>query len=876
MTIRDDILQCTACKLAPPSCSKPVPYSGEFNSPIMLIGEAPGKDEDITNEPFVGQAGKELNKYLSDCGVSRHRCYVTNTVKCKPPGNRTPEDDEIAACSCHLKRELQAVRSVVIGLLGATATHAILGTEYDLDVYNGVPVERGGRVYVPVYHPAAGLHDTTTMLCIRRGISSLIDVYKGRRRVSDFADGIGDATNYREIKDDPESLALLHEMLYRSDVLSIDTETDRGEPWSIQVSAMHGEAVVIVVQESPLALSVVTDRLNDPKITCLIHNSMFDLPVLEKLGIFPCKVFDTMVAAHLLQYKSKGLKNISRSLCGMDMRTYAEITKGVGDLDKLSYLEKVKDEKWSDPKSEPVYNDSGKLLRFTKPWSVNRRVERIIADFLRSGMSLDLDDRFENLGEETIVEIEDKLGPFPEATIKDVDRGMAINYAARDADATVRIFPKIKKEIVVMRLEPAMELDMAVVPMVCDMQSRGMLVDKEILYELRDSYIKRKNELQDSIEANVGMMVNPGSSKQVGEVVYGKLGLRSRKKTKKGANATDVKALQPLADSDPVVRDILEWRRLQKLITTYLDVLILKSRSSKDGRIRAKINLTSTNTGRLSTSNPNFMAIPTRTEEGKALRTAFVPEEGCCLVSCDYSQLEMVVTAHFSKDEEMLRIFRGGEDLHTQTAARIFGIPVSKVDKKKHRYPAKRIGFGTLYGIQAEGLYDQLAMEGLADEYNLEICDQMIREWFNIYKGVRVYFNKAGEEAKAKGYVREDFYGRLRYIPEVFSVFRYIREAGIRQACSMKIQGAAQQVMKKAMAQMTPIYKGYLSRGYVCYPLIQIHDDLVWEVSLEILYEFVDILTSTMRGVFKLEVPLECEPSYGFSWGEMIDCSKGE
>lgn len=289
-------------------------------------------------------------------------------------------------------------------------------------------------------------------------------------------------------------------------------------------------------------------------------------------------------------------------------------------------------------------------------------------------------------------------------------------------------------------------------------------------------------------------------------------------------------------------------------------------------RIHSNLNTTRTITGRLSCDNPNLMNIPARTEEGRKIRNCFKAKDGCVLVSGDYSQVEMRVACAESKDPEMTKIFLEGLDIHTQTAARIFNISYAEVtaseqNEMRYRYPAKQVGFGILFQLTAAGLHDQMTLAG-ATGWTVETCQDLIDGWFGVFKNIRAHFGSKKDECRKYGYVT-DMFNRRYLIPQVYSALEWIRDEAGRLACSYPIQGGAQGIMKRGMVSCKPIYKKYREWGFTCNPIMQIHDDMIWEVSEEVSHDFALEFKTAMESAVKLHIPIKTDIKIGPVWGTM-------
>jgi DNA polymerase-1 len=434
------------------------------------------------------------------------------------------------------------------------------------------------------------------------------------------------------------------------------------------------------------------------------------------------------------------------------------------------------------------------------------------------------------------------------------------------------VFSKLWPRVKAHGLEAAFWIDMGIVDMVTDMMANGMPTKPERFLALASEFGLHAEEAESEIAKLVGHYVNPASSKQVAELLFKTLRLRSRKKNKKtGDDSTDQKYLEQMRGDHPVVGKILEWRKAKKLQTTYAEALPRLVDSA--GRIHPRIKTTRTSTGRLATAVPNLQNIPVRSKEGRAIRDCFIASPGCTFLSLDYSQIELRTLAHESRDPVMMEAYWNDEDIHSKTASLVFGIPVADLHPYNHRRPAKTCNFAVVYGITPEGLQDSLAREG-ADQslWNLEKCTEFIAEWFKIYKGVRAYMQHQEEHARQHGYVK-DLFGRIRRIPGVYSTIKSVVSGAIREAGNMPIQAGAQEIMKMAMADLTPVYRKWAAEGRVVRPIMQIHDDLLWEVEEGMVAEVYHVCKIMMENAVQLRVPVKADGKVGPVWGMMKEVS---
>ena len=900
---------------------------------MALFGEAPDENEDEQGRPFVGASGRELDRYLSSVGLSRSSVYVSNAVKCRPPRNRTPKPHELSACRPFLAEELAGFTGRVVGAVGASACAAILGPDCGaLDKIHGIPqrtvFEGRELVVVPMFHPALGMRDTAKIALLQKDFQALADTLRGRISPEAFADPFPDPCyavvegfDSRLFPPAPECIEAF-----------VDTETlPNGAPWSVQIAWREGEGYMAWANDAD-AVAAVKLALESPHVTTVLHNAKFDLRILGEMGIRPARIADSMVAAYTLQDQPQGLKPLAYRLGRMEMESYLDVTRPATQARARAYLERIQDfdfpepeplDEWSPaPEKRDVLEHS--LVKCTKrhkdavpcpagcgprprkeqgpeacllcegagfvravtktvgrevvpgtenghwktrrPWNLGRLIKRMLGDFERSNGETDLWERWSKLAPSQQAQGAEAYGfPLRPCGLDQAPRHKAVYYACRDADATARIWPKLKLEMACRGVTHCHDLDCELIPLVLEMERVGMLLDLDALAELSAYYKDEIDRLAVEINEAAGYELNPGSAKQLCHYFYGAKGYRPPETTPAGEPSTNVKALEALAAFDPVASLVLQWRAYSKNRTTYAEAL--PKMTDANGRIHPDILLTRTKTGRLACKRPNLQNVPKRSKEGEKLRACFVPRPGCVLVSGDYAQVEMRMAAHAGNDAEMIRIFEQDLDLHRQTAAKMFGVDYDAVDEKTQRYPAKRVGFGVLYQISGQGLADQMNLAG-AENWTAESCQALIDDWFNVFSGIKSYFREKQNEARRHKFVT-DVFGRRYGVPETASALRYIRSAGLRQACSYPIQGAAQTVMKKGMVAMIPVMEKWRAKSKVCDPLIQIHDDLVWEVSEDIADAFMLDFKNQMEAAVTLRVPLKTDAKKAVRWSDL-------
>lgn len=400
-------------------------------------------------------------------------------------------------------------------------------------------------------------------------------------------------------------------------------------------------------------------------------------------------------------------------------------------------------------------------------------------------------------------------------------------------------------------------IEMPLVPVLAKMERAGMLVDPDRLHSLSEGLATQIAEVERSIRDLAGdEAFNIGSPMQLSHVLFDVMGLPTKglKKTKRGYYSTNAKVLSDLARDHEIVRLILDWREKSKIKSTYLDTLGPLRRG--DGRVHTTYNQTITATGRLSSSDPNLQNIPTRSELGRTVKTAFSAGEGSVFLAVDYSQIELRLLAHLSGDEHLVRAFNEGEDFHAETAARVFGVPVSEVTPDL-RSRAKAVNFGIVYGQQAYGLSQSLHI-------SMAEARDMIDRYYEAYPGVRTFLDNVVARAKQTGYA-ETMYGRRRHIPELKAKNPQLRGFGERTAMNHPMQGTAADIIKIAMARVS---RRLEEEGFAAHMILQVHDELDFECPVDEVERLTAMVRDVMEHVVELRVPLIAEASTGITWAD--------
>ena len=457
------------------------------------------------------------------------------------------------------------------------------------------------------------------------------------------------------------------------------------------------------------------------------------------------------------------------------------------------------------------------------------------------------------------IHIEELIGEKgrKQKNMRDLPPSAVYEYAAEDADITLQLKNKLEPELKDKGLEKLFyEIEMPLVPVLAKMELAGVRLDTASLQETSEILTQRLGEIEARIYELAGEQFNISSHKQVGDILFGKLKiLEKAKKTKSGQYVTNEEVLQTLAGKHEIVAKILDYRGVKKLLSTYVDALP-KLINPKTGRIHTSFNQAVTATGRLSSSDPNLQNIPIRGEDGKEIRKAFVPDDGCLFFSADYSQIELRVMAHLSGDERMIEAFIQGHDIHAATAARIYQKDISEVDRDE-RTKAKRANFGIIYGITVFGLADRLNI-------SREESKMLIDGYFDTFPKVRDYMEQSKAAAREKGYV-ETLFGRRRYLPDINSRNATVRGFAERNAVNAPIQGTAADINKLAMVRIDKRFEEEQIRSKM---LMQVHDELNFSVLPEEKARVERIVLEEMDNAYRMSVPLVADSGWGQNWLE--------
>ena len=457
------------------------------------------------------------------------------------------------------------------------------------------------------------------------------------------------------------------------------------------------------------------------------------------------------------------------------------------------------------------------------------------------------------------IHIEELIGPKGKGqkSMRDLSPTLVYEYACEDADITLQLKNRLEPELKKHDCERLFyEIEMPLMPVLAEMEMNGVVLDTESLRQTSKDLTARMNEIEARIYELAGEQFNISSPKQVGDILFGKMKIIEKpKKTKTGQYVTSEEVLSQLQGKHEIVADILIYRGLKKLIGTYVDNLpdLINPHT---GHIHTSFNQCVTATGRLSSSDPNLQNIPVRGEDGKEIRKAFVPEPGCLFFSADYSQIELRVMAHLSGDENMIRVFTEGHDLHAATAATIYKKDIGDVTRDE-RTKSKRANFGIIYGITVFGLAERL-------DISRDEAKQLINGFFETFPRVHDYMEQAKAEARRQGYV-PTLFGRRRYLPDINSQNATVRGFAERNAINAPIQGTAADIIKVAMIR---IFNRFKAEGIRSKMILQVHDELNFSVYPDEKERVEAIVLDEMQHAFTLNVPLVADSGWGKNWLE--------
>lgn len=873
---------------------QPVPFVGQTPSKILLIGEGPGETEHRTGRPFSGPTGEELKMYLGKAGLSLRYLRYGNAVQYwTGPGNPDPDEDDLLRDRQVLLDEIEACKPEIIVTVGRIATNIFIpdvsmeevhGIAHHVDI--GPLFDWDGPwtvIVIPCYHPAFGLHQPQVAGAIYRDFQVVGKVAKdGEYAEVEWA-------KEDEYPDPDYQLAGIFggktlEMPkgfqpYVGMPMAVDTEGWEDDPWCLTYSVQPGWGRLIRAH-SERWIELFNAFLRKWRPTLIFHWEQHDVPVLEAMGVYVGDLVesahDTMFEAYNLN-EPQGLKALCRRHSGMVMQDYEDLTRPYDNAQAIQWLEAALDSEdvLALPKPDPIMEEDSKTgkMKVRKPVHVKNRIATCLRPAQPGKKKAHPRAAWLAVEPEIRGPVEAIQGAMPRFTLDLVPFEDVLPYACRDADGTLRehlyMHPRIQAQA---HTAESYEIDRCSIPGMIEMTKVGMPVNPE-RFRLLDHKLELgiQKVLNTIKEMNGGEYVNPNSPAQVRHVLFEKLALPIKKLTKGGKSgvrqaSTNDKVLEALQNMHPIAKQFTYYRAKAKLRDSFTEVL--PEIAGADGRIHTVIKGTRTITGRRAAER--MQAIPVREEEGREVRSGFEEDEGYFIASCDLSQIEFRVFAHLSEDPLLIKRMQAGYDVHTATACDIFGVSESEAKKDKHTYrdPAKRVGFGIITGITGRGLHEQFELNGIF-HFSEEDCDQMIADWFRVYKGGWGYIQGIREYARRRGFVRT-MWGRQRDLPQVYSHIPWVRGEGERGSHSHQIQGSAAEVLKRAEWRL---YKEKQQARYRHIKmLLTIHDEIVVrgrrgdgrEEETGALMQWA--MTADQD---RFRVPILAEYAYGQDWGEL-------
>jgi DNA polymerase I-like protein with 3'-5' exonuclease and polymerase domains len=720
---------------------------------------------------------------------------------------------------------------------------------------------------LPLLHPANCVHSPDSM-------PQVLDDYLTLGRLLDGEITFREDDPYRD-REDYEDFAGRRLIVDR--VSGCDTEGSVANPWCATISSDPGTATIIKPGQVAEFRNLV-----------YLHNSLHDLGVLRKMGIHlgEDQFIDTMVLAYLLVVEPQALKSLAYRHCGAERKSYDEMVSPAQEEISQEYLLNLLAHADQFPIPEPrVIYKAGKPKVY-KPQAIDKRVTKILVDFekWKSGgreEPVDLRDRWNKIDEELKLPVIEVLGDMRHADLSDIDYQAARTYACHDSSDTLRIGPVLQAKIKSMELEEAARVDHAILPCIDRMQEVGIgLAPPAFWDDIEEQCDKQMSASQWKIFEITGHDINPASGDQVAELLYGhdkgQLGLIPPRLTDSGTRgAVDATTLEQLLAAAPVVQHVMDYTEANKIKGTYVEPLRRLAR--KGDRAHSTMRVTRTTTGRLSMADPPLHQIPILTDIGKQLRNGFIPANGNVLGDWDLNQIEMRLMAHESKDEDLCRMFIEGRDVHSETACKIFSIPMGQLSVNSsgkvndvRRTVAKHAGFGIINGITEHGLVNYMILNRCrrpdGESWTLDDCVMLLKEWFNVYPGVKRFQKRCIAEAQQTGLSRESISGRIIYLPQVWSPNKKVRESAERMSYVQHTQGGAAALFKKALKAVWDFVK----KMDGVEPIMWVHDEVLCELPDEgDTRQAMDLLVrGAMETTVKLRVPVLADGGFGMSWGQ--------
>ena len=849
------------------------------------MGEAGGYDEHRLGRPFVGKAGIVLNTYLGAVGIRRRSLYVDNVYPYwTGPGNPDPTAEQIEEGGERLRRTLRIVRPEIVGCLGRIAAQWFLGEEFasikrDHGIVYSVRKEGLDLLVIPCTHPAAGFYDPSAAARCQEDLGAVAATIRGEKKAWEEVE-----LPESELVEHPSPRSAYPVPIPGS---ALDTEGSVWKPQMISWASPSGSYVSrwTVGCGAPLLPSRLT-----------MHYALHDLAVLRAMGADadPIDYDDTMLMAFDLMGGGQdntgedrasplglSLKNLAYRELQVRMQDFKDLVRPYYNKRVASWIDDLLDRELP-PKSETELKagtgkNKGKLVFYT-PQPPRRRFGAVLLEAITGGEPekrwWDLPESMRKLGEERMGE----RFPTISTAIELVPEKKAVKYAGADAWTTRKLEGIYRERLKERGLERVYEIDRKALPFVDEFIRNGMPYSKERVVALRTELEEKQERLTRELRKLVGNRgFNPGSRDDVAEFLYRKHKLVAPKETKGGQESTDAKSIAILRAQvgqeetgsgktrEEVIHFLdctLAYREAQKMRGTFVRYVEEETKALTTERLHpSDISYTRVMSGRLSGM---LLTFPQRTELGSRLRALFVAGKGKRILSLDYSQLELRIAAELSGDPTMKRAFKEGQDLHDLTGSALFKTK-DPTRLKKTRPVSKQVNFSTLYGISDRALWEKFALAGIFD-YTVRQCQGFIDGWFELYSGIVEYQRRLWKDAEKTGEVR-DWCGRVRYVPNIRIPEGSLKAEARRDVGNFPIQAGGRELVKIAEGELVPWLRRV--RGLVS-PILDIHDELLFEVDEEVVEEAADEVQKVMlrEGRERFEVPIEVGRHWGGDWAE--------
>jgi len=811
--------KCIKCNLHKNCITNMMPGDGPEDADVMIIGEAPGREEDEQGKPFVGKAGKILMEALNELGFKREDFFITNVIRCRPTDgtkNLTPEDKDIELCREWLLKEIEEVDPKLIVLLGGRAIDGVLGLGEGKGITqkSGTFVDRDNRTYLRCIHPASVIYNPNQKSKFKRDLGKLKEFFEGREKVDLDYGSIKSLSQFKEFA----------KMLEGCEVIAVDIETDGTDFLEDSIIGISfawelGKSRYLPLPKDEFdflsgksagwrdkAIEVLKEIMANESLK-VFHNAAFDVKFLNRAG---CPVnnsnFDTMIAAHIIDENQRKaldfLADVYTDLSGHKMELKDYVKKAGGK--KVSYSDV--------PLSIMIpycCGDSDATLRLYHIFREKLKEIKLTNYFYKFQMPL-----------------RGVLNRMEEAGVR-VDSDLADALSIKASNKMINIEGQIKR----------------------------LMADKG--YPKSDT-------------------INIGSPKQLTDYFFSYLKLKSTKKTEGGKSgekkfSIDESVLRSFQNKYDEAKYILAYRKYAKLLGTYIEPI--NNLTDKDGRIHCHFNQAKARTGRLACSDPNLQTIPTRSEEilGEEIlsvlpvKNLFITEEGHTFLIADYSQVELRVLANYAKDPNMIQSFADGKDIHAMTAHKLFGLSDDTKETKTQRIVAKTVNFGIPYQITPKGLLDHIKkgageFKDDGSRFTIKDAEEYINNFFIQFPRTEDWIEEIKREAVYKGYVTNHF-GRRRRFPGI----TLDNDVELRQVVNYPIQGTAADICLMAMNRIQKMLdeSEFLSRM-----ILNVHDNIIFECPDEEVEELAPLIKEKMEKPIKgIEVPLKVDFEIGKCWG---------